>query len=99
MTDDIDVTQNARDVVTELAEADDDQARAALAAEQAKPEGEQRTTVIKAAEARIAELAPVTETEGSVVEGEPSGAWAQLLDGDGEPVLVDGNPVDAGLVP
>lgn len=99
MTSAIDVSQNAKDVVKDLATADDGQARTALEEEQAKPEAEQRKTVLQAAQDRLAELAPIVEVQGSVVDGEPGGAWAQLLDGDGEPVLVDGNPVDAGLVP
>lgn len=99
MTSDIDLSQNAKDIVRDLSEADDGQARAVLEAEQAKPEAEQRKTVLQAAEARLDELAPIVAADGSQVTGTPSGAWAQLLDGDGEPVLVDGNPVDAGLVP
>lgn len=99
MTNDIDMDQSARDVVRALTDADDGQAHTALEAERAKPEAEQRKTVLAAAEARIAELAPVVEVQGEVMETIPDAPWAQLLDGDGEPVLVDGYPVDAGLVP
>lgn len=99
MTSAIDVTKNAKDVIHDLATADDGQARTLLDEEMAKPEAERRKTVIEAAKARLAELAPVVEVQGEVLESIPDGGWAQLLDGDGEPVLVDGNPVDAGLVP
>ncbi len=96
----ISVDQNANDVKAAVKEADAEQARGVLEAEQAKPEADQRKTVLEAAQARLDELAPVVETEGEVLEdGIPDGAWAQLLDADGEPLLVDGNPVDAGIVP
>lgn len=95
----ISIDQKAAEVISDLATADYDQAQAVLAAEQEKGDGA-RSTVVAAAEARVAELAPVVEHEGTVLtDGIPDGPWAQLLDGDGNPVLVDGNPVAAEVTP
>lgn len=76
-----------------LADADQETAQSILSQETAKEEP--RSTVVKAAEDRLAVLA----VPGEPQESEPSGVWAQLLDDSGEPVLVDGNPVRAELTP
>lgn len=95
------MTEKATELVAELKDADLERARAILTAEQEKPEAERRKSVVAAAEARVAELEPVAEVNGTVLEdGAPEDrGWAQLLGDDGEPVLVDGNPVEAELVP
>lgn len=97
------MSESAKDLVAELKEADLDRAQAVLTAEQEKPEEERRKTVVAAAEARLAELAPVValpESAEVLEDGLPEDrGWAQLLDENGEPVLVDGKPVEAELVP
>lgn len=88
-------TKTAAELKAELATATEDEARATLAAEQQK--GDQaRSTVVQAAEERLAVLA----VPGEPVTGSgPSGVWAQLLDDDGKPVKVDGADVAAELTP
>lgn len=88
------IEQNAPDLIRDLATATEDQALAVLVAEQEKGEAA-RSTVVKAAEERLEVLA----VPGKPQESAPSGVWAQLLDDSGEPVLVDGNPVAAELIP
>lgn len=85
--------KGARELITELETADQETAQAVLTAEQEKGDNA-RSTVVKAAEDRLAVLA----VPGEPQEEEPSGVWAQLLDDSGEPVLVDGNPVRTELV-
>lgn len=88
--------KTARELIADLAGADQETAQAILTAEKAKPEGDQRTTVITAAEERLNVLA----VPGDPQDSEPtSGTWAKLLDGDGNPVLVDGKTVRATLTP
>lgn len=85
--------KKAAELITELETASKEEAQAVLTAEQEK--GDQaRSTVVKAAEDRLEVLA----VPGEPQEGTPSGVWAQLLDDDGKPVVVDGNPVRAELV-
>lgn len=90
--------KTADELKTTLADADKETADSILSQEQAREKP--RVTVVKAAEDRLAELEPVLSLpEGAtVLDAEPEGAWAQLLDGDGKPVLVDGQPVSAELV-
>lgn len=76
-----------------LETATEEEARAILQEEQAQEEP--RSTVVSAAEARLETLAVPGEPQDST----PSGVWAQLLDADGKPVLVDGQPVKAELTP
>lgn len=85
--------KTAAELKEDLKTATADQATDILNAENQREEP--RVTVVSAAEARLAELAQ----PGEVLDAEPTGAWAQLLDGDGEPVLVDGKPVATELVP
>lgn len=89
----ISTEQNAADVIADLATADREQAQGVLAEESAKEKP--RTTVVAAAQERL----EVLDIPGEPQEEEPEGAWAQLLDGDGEPVLVDGLPVKTVLIP
>jgi hypothetical protein len=85
--------KKAAELINDLATADQEEAQAILTAEQEK--GEQaRSTVIQAAEERLAVLA----VPGEPQEGTPSGVWAQLLDDSGEPVKVDGQTVRSELV-
>lgn len=86
--------KTAPELVKDLTSATEEEARAILQAEQERGE-EQRVTVVRAAEERLAVLA----VPGKPQESTPSGVWAQLLDADGEPVLVDGNAVAAELTP
>lgn len=86
--------KTAADLKTELATADEATATDILNAENAR-EGGPRVTVVDAASARLEELATPGETLATVPEDR---AWAQLLDGDGQPVLVDGQPVETELV-
>lgn len=79
--------KTAAELVNDLKEATAEEASDILNAENERPEP--RKTVVAAATARLEEL----DSPGEVLTGTPDGAWAQLLDGDGEPVLVDGNPV------
>lgn len=83
----------AAELVAELADADQEKATAILQEEQARDAP--RVTVVRAAEERLAVLA----IPGVPQETVPREVWAQLLDADGEPVLVDGNPVRAELTP
>lgn len=94
MSDTLSTDQTASELIELLASADEDQARQLLADESAKEKP--RSTVVAAAEERLAVLDIPGEPQE---DGEPDGAWAQLLDGEGEPVLVDGNPVAAELIP
>lgn len=90
----------AGELVDEMKTAEAERAQAVLDQESGKLEDKQRVTVIRAAQARLEELAPAVEAQGDVLESIPEDrAWAQLLDGDGEPVLIDGNPVETELVP
>lgn len=73
--------------------ASEEEARALLAEELNRGE-EARSTVVAAAEARLEVLA----IPGEAVSSPPSGAWAQLLDGEGNPVEQDGKPVQTELV-
>lgn len=86
----------APELIEALATYDREQVNAVLAEEQTRPRP--RSTVIKAAEDRLRDLSEPLAGEpiDSIPEDE---AWAQLLDGDGNPVLVDGKPVRAELVP
>lgn len=85
--------KTATELVDDLKEASPEEAQAILDAEHARETV--RVTVVRAAEARLAELAPALALPdyAEVVDTEPDGAWAQLLDDSGEPVLVDGSPV------
>lgn len=83
--------KTAADLVAELADADLELATAILQEEQTKDAP--RVTVVRAAEERLALLAIPGEPQETI----PKGVWAQLLDENGEPVLVDGNPVRAEL--
>ena len=76
-----------------LETADEAEARAILQEEQEQEKP--RSTVVQAAEARLEVLSVPGEPQDST----PSGVWAQLLDADGEPVLVDGQPVRTELTP
>lgn len=84
----------ASELVDELKDASAEEVQAILDAEHAR-EPQPRVTVVRAAEQRLAELAPALALPdyAEVVDAEPDGAWAQLLDDSGEPVLVDGSPV------
>lgn len=84
--------KTAAELKKDLETASLEEATAVLQEEQEK--AEPRTTVVQAAEARLETLA----VPGEPVEGTPTGLWAQLLDGDGNPVLVDGAPVQTELV-
>lgn len=86
-------TANATELVDELASASEEEAKAILQGE--KERESPRVTVVRAAEERLAVLA----VPGEPQDTEPEGVWAQLLDADGEPVLVDGKPVRAELTP
>lgn len=86
--------KNAQDLVKDLETASQEEATAVLRAEQEKGE-DARVTVVRAAEARLETLA----IPGEPQESTPTGVWAQLLDAEGEPVLVDGNPVATPLTP
>jgi len=83
----------AAELKKDLETATEAEARAILQEEQDREEP--RSTVVSAAEDRLAVLAVPGEPQDST----PSGVWAQLLDVDGEPVLVDGSPVKAELTP
>jgi hypothetical protein len=91
--------RKAPELVAELADADRETAQAIYEAEVTRTPP--RSTVIKAAEARLSAL---TEEERLLVDGEvldsipEDRAWNQLLDADGEPVLVDGKPVEVPSV-
>lgn len=85
--------KNASELIDILAAADRETTESILSQEQAKEKP--RITVVKAAEDRLEVLA----VPGDPQEETPEGFWAQLLDGDGEPVLVDGLPVRAELTP
>lgn len=89
----IDIHQKAANVIADLASADKEQALAVLAAEQQKGDAA-RSTVVKAAEDRLALL----DLPGEPQDEEPTGVWAQLLDDQGEPVLRDGKPVATDLL-
>lgn len=86
--------KTATELVKDLETASQEEAQAALQAEQEKGDGA-RVTVVRAAEERLAVLAVPGEPVGST----PTGIWAQLLDADGKPVQVDGQPVQAELTP
>lgn len=86
--------KTAQDLVKDLASATEEEATATLQAEKERGD-DARVTVVRAAEERLETLA----VPGEPQEGTPSGVWAQLLDADGEPVLVDGNPVRSELTP
>lgn len=86
--------KTAQDLVKDLATADQEEAQSILTAEKERGE-DARVTVVRAAEERLETLA----VPGEPQEGTPSGVWAQLLDAEGKPVLVDGNPVAAELTP
>lgn len=85
--------KTAADLVADLADADLETATAILQGEQTRDAP--RVTVVRAAEERLALLA----IPGEPLESTPKEVWAQLLDADGNPVLVDGNPVRAELTP
>lgn len=88
---------SAGELVEEMKTASLDRAREVQEAELAKDQP--RVTVTRAAQARLDVLELPVEVNGTVLEdGPPEGAWAQLLDRDGEPVQVDGNPVATELV-
>jgi hypothetical protein len=90
----------ASELVEEMKTADAERAQAVWDQEAAKPDEKQRVTVLRAAETRLEELAPVVDAPGGeVLEAIPDRGWAQLLDGDGNPVEVDGQPVETDLVP
>jgi hypothetical protein len=84
-------TATAAELVADLADADEEKATAILNGENERPEP--RKTVVAAAQARLEALASPGEPLAKV----PEGAWAQLLDGDGNPVLEDGNPVAVAI--
>lgn len=86
--------KTAQELVKDLSSATEEEAKAILQEEQERGE-EQRVTVVRAAEERLAVLA----VPGEPQEGTPEGVWAQLLDADGKPVLVDGSPVRTELTP
>lgn len=88
-----DVTEKtAAELKEDLKTATAEQATDILNAENQREEP--RVTVVSAAQARLEEL----DQPGEVQDSTPTGAWAQLLDGDGKPVLVDGKPVATELV-
>lgn len=84
---------NAAELKTSLETATEDEARLVLAEERSKEKP--RTTVIEAAEARLAKLA----IPGEPTTSTPTGVWARLLDVDGKPAKVDGAEVRAELTP
>lgn len=84
--------KTAAELVDDLKTADQETLTAIVNDENAREKP--RVTVLDAAEARQAEL----DLPGEPVKTEPSGAWAQLIDADGEPVTIDGHPVATELV-
>lgn len=89
-------TATATELVETLKTATEEEATTILNGETQKPEADQRVTVIRAAQARLDALA----APGGPLEDDPedAGAWAQLLDDDGKPVLEDGQPVRVDIV-
>lgn len=89
-------TATAADLIETLKTASVEEATAILNGEQEREEDAQRVTVIRAAQDRLEELSKPGETLDT--DPEAAGAWAQLLDASGTPVMEGGQPVKVDII-